>query len=104
MKKLVWLLLALVVCIVPAGAAAELPACFSSLISVDMPALNMITITPISERLLKKSVGWIRFRTPGPKIRPASKAPTTWGSCSFRVTRPNTLVLNRISATSNKNL
>ena len=64
----------------------------------------MMTITPISDRLFKNSVGWMMFSTAGPKISPASRAPTTWGSCSFWVISPSTLVLKRMSATSNKNL
>ena len=92
----------------------DFPAFFSSWMSVVIPALNMMTMTPISERWLKKSVGLRKkgskkpgrcrmLNSAGPKMIPAISAPTTWGICSFRVSSPKIFVLSKISAMSYKN-
>lgn len=70
--------------------------------SVPMPALNMITITPSSATWLKKSLGWIKPSTAGPIKSPASSAPTTWGICSLPVSMLRALVASRITARSIK--
>ena len=67
--------------ITPIRAIIELasPHFFISRISVSRPATNISTITPISDRLL--SIGALsrdtRLRHTGPKIMPATSAPTT---------------------------
>ena len=81
----------------------DFPAFFSSRMSVVIPALNMMTMTPISDSELKKSLGCKMPSTPGPNTSPASSAPTTWGSCSRRVMSPKIFVVSKISARSSKN-
>ena len=53
------------------------PVSFKSFMSVSMPAVNMSIITPISAVFLMKSVISIKPRQLGPRMIPASKAPTT---------------------------
>ena len=80
-----------------------LPVFFNWLISVSKPAVNISTITPNSASFWINSVSDKTFKTAGPKITPATKAPTTCGILTFLVINPNSLVLIRISAKSNKN-
>ena len=54
-----------------------LPLCFSSLMSVPIPAENISTMTPNSLSWEINSVSVRTFSPAGPRIRPASKAPTT---------------------------
>ena len=67
-----------------------------------MPAVNRITMTPSSLSWDKNSVSFSTFSMAGPKIRPASRAPTTWGIWNRRVSMPSSFVLSRISARSSK--
>ena len=78
------------------------PVFFSSFISTSVPALNIMIITPISARSWINSDSWITPRTAGPRIRPASNAPTTCGSWNFFVMTPRAFVLRRIIAKSTK--
>ena len=55
------------------------PLCFNSLMSVPIPAENIRTMTPSSLSWEMNSVSVRTFRPAGPKIRPASSAPTTCG-------------------------
>ena len=80
------------------------PLFLSSLTSVSRPAQNINTITPISEELRIKSVSVIIPKHAGPKISPASRAPTTCGILNRFVKRPRSFVLINISARSSKNL
>ena len=79
-----------------------LPVFFSSWISVSKPAVNIRTMTPTSDNLVMKSVSCNTFNIAGPRIKPAASAPTTCGILNLRVTRPNSFVLRRISAKSNR--
>ena len=54
-----------------------LPLCLSSLTSVPIPAENISTMTPNSLSWEINSVSVRTFSPAGPRIRPASKAPTT---------------------------
>ena len=53
------------------------PVFFSSLMSVSIPAVNINTITPISDTFSMKLTSPNTFRAAGPSTKPASKAPTT---------------------------
>lgn len=72
-----------------------LPLCFSSWISVPMPAENISTITPNSLSWVRNSVSDSTFSIAGPRISPATSAPTTCGIWMRFVRMPSTLVLNQ---------
>ena len=55
------------------------PVFFSSWMSVPIPAVNMMTMTPSSDTCARKSVACRTLSIAGPRISPASRAPTTWG-------------------------
>ena len=78
-----------------------LPVFLSSLTSVVSPAVNISTITPISDSSEMNSVSFTTLRTAGPSITPANNAPTTCGSFIFFVTSPRILVESSISAINN---
>ena len=55
------------------------PVCFISSRSVSIPARNMMRMTPISAVLTRKSELSNTPNPLGPRMMPASRAPTTWG-------------------------
>ena len=79
-----------------------LPAFFSSCRSVVIPAVNRITMAPSSLSWDRNAVSVSTFSMAGPRINPASRAPTTWGIWNRRVSIPSSFVLSRISARSSK--
>ena len=78
------------------------PAARSSFKSVPIPAVNRMTMTPNSLSWDRNSVSVRMSSMAGPRMRPASSAPTTWGIWNRRVTIPSTLVLSKISARSSR--
>ena len=80
------------------------PLALSSLISVSIPAENISTITPISATSWINEVSVNNPNPAGPKISPASNAPTTCGIWTLFVRRPSTFVDNKIIAKSSKYL
>ena len=80
----------------------DFPASFKSRRLVPIPAVNRITITPSSLSWDKNVVSVSTFSMAGPRIRPASSAPTTCGIWNLRVTIPKIFVLRRISARSSR--
>ena len=78
------------------------PAPRSSRRSVPIPAVNKITMTPSSLSWERNAVSDRIFSAAGPRISPASSAPTTRGIWNFPVAIPNSLVLNKIKARSNR--
>ena len=78
------------------------PAFFNSRRSVPIPAVKRITMTPSSLSCERNSVSDRTLNIAGPSTSPARSAPTTRGIWNFPVRIPNSLVLKRISAKSNK--
>ena len=73
-----------------------------SLISVSRPAINISKITPISAVSARKLVSVTTPRTDGPKMTPATSAPTTWGMLTFSERPPRNFVDKMIMATAKR--
>ena len=80
----------------------DFPALRSSRRSVPMPAVNKMTMTPISLSWERKAVSASTFSAAGPSTRPASRDPTTRGIWNRPVMIPRNLVLSRIRARSSR--